>query len=257
MVGGVVLGFTLGFDNYLKLLEGASAMDKIALEKKEEANLPLVAALLSIWNRNFLKYPTLAIVPYSEALIRFPAHLQQCDMESNGKSINKSGEFIDYSTGPIIWGEIGTNGQHSFFQLLHQGTDIVPVEFIGFKESQYGKDLKVKETSSHQKLLANLFAQSIALGTGKKDDNPNKCFLGNKPNHIILMDKLTPYNMGALLAFYEHKITFEGFIWGINSFDQEGVQLGKVLANKFLSLMKDPKETFPLGEAYLDEISSL
>ena len=256
MVGGVLLSIVFGFDAYLEFLRGANAMDKAALNEDCSSNLPLMGALLSIWNRNFLHYSSLAVIPYSHALSRFPAHLQQCEMESNGKRIDKKGKEVDFETSPIIWGEPGTNGQHSFFQMLHQGTTIVPVEFIGFEKSQYEKDSVIKNTTSQQKLLSNLFAQSIALATGKKDDNPNKVFPGNRPNHILLNEKLTPYSLGALLSYYEHKFAFEGFIWNINSFDQEGVQLGKVLANKVIAIFaKDKDADFELGKAYLDLLS--
>ncbi len=251
MVGGVMLGFALGFEGFQEILRGAHDMDLHALTAKPEKNLPLLSALLGIWNRNFLQYPTVAIIPYSQALLRFPAHLQQLDMESNGKRMDQSGQPADFSTGPIIWGEPGTNGQHSFYQLIHQGTDIVPLEFIGFRECQRDSDLKIQGTTSQQKLLSNLFAQSIALSIGQKSENPNKVFPGNRPNRILLGQKLTPYSLGALLSFYENKVAFQGFIWGINSFDQEGVQLGKKLAIQMIHLFAGQKEDFPLGKAYL------
>lgn len=251
MVGAVTLSFAIGFNGFKEILKGAHEMDRHALTAPIEKNLPLVSALLGIWNRNFLHYPTVAIIPYSQALLRFPAHLQQLDMESNGKRVDKTGHLVTFSTGPIIWGEPGTNGQHSFYQLIHQGTDNIPLEFIGFKESQYEKDIKVQGTTSQEKLLSNLFAQSIALAIGQKNANPNKFFPGNRPNRILLGERLTPHALGALLAYYEHKVAFQGFIWNINSFDQEGVQLGKVLANKMIGLFAGKKEDFPLGEAYL------
>lgn len=257
MVGGVMLGFALGFEGFLEILKGAHEMDRHAMSAPLEENLPLHAALFGIWNRNFLKYPTVAIIPYSQALLRFPAHLQQLDMESNGKRITQQGKVADFSTGPIIWGEPGTNGQHSFYQLIHQGTDIVPLEFIGFEESQRGHDLKIQDTTSQQKLLSNLFAQSIALSVGQKSDNPNKVFPGNRPNRILLGKKLNPHSLGALLAYYEHKVAFQGFIWGINSFDQEGVQLGKKLAVQMLHLFAGQPENFPLGKAYLKFLRSM
>lgn len=257
MVGGVSLGFALGFHGFKEILRGAHAMDQHALSAHPESNLPLLSALLGIWNRNFLKFPTVAIIPYSQALLRFPAHLQQLDMESNGKRIDKTGHVCDFHTGPVIWGEPGTNGQHSFYQLIHQGTDIVPLEFIGFEKSQYPNDLEIHHTTSQEKLLSNLFAQSIALAIGQKNANPNKVFPGNRPNRILLAQRLDPFTLGALLAYYEHKVAFQGFIWNINSFDQEGVQLGKVLANKMLTLFSAKRQrtavppSFPLGEAYL------
>lgn len=260
MVGGVMLSFAIGFDNYFEFLKGANKMDKATLSSNIEDNIPLLSALIGIWNRNFLKLPTVAIIPYSQALVRFTAHLQQCDMESNGKRVSVEGKFVDFSTGPIIWGEAGTNSQHSFYQLIHQGTDVIPLEFIGFKESQYAKDLTVESTTSQEKLLSNLFAQIIALATGKNDDNPNKYFPGNRPSSLLLGKKLDAFTMGALLALYEHKIAFQGFIWGINSFDQEGVQLGKKLASKITQVFIDRnsnKETaYKLGQAYVGELDN-
>lgn len=263
MVGCVILAFALGMEKLLEFLKGASAMDKVALEEDPHKNLPLLSALLGIWNHNFLDYPTTAIIPYSQAMSRFPAHLQQCDMESNGKRIDRQGHTVDFWTGPIIWGEPGTNGQHSFYQLIHQGTITVPIEFIGFLETQYHEDHTFKETSSQQKLLANLFAQSIGLATGKKSDNPNKHFPGNRPNRVLLAKKCEPYTMGAILSYYENKVAFQGFIWDINSFDQEGVQLGKVLANKIIDQFakknkgEEYEKDFPLGAVYLDHLKDL
>lgn len=234
MVGAVMLGFGLGYDAFIEILRGANDMDMAAGERDIRKNPALLLALLGIWNHNFLGHGTVAVLPYSQALLRFPAHLQQCDMESNGKSVTRNGEKVAGVTGPVVWGEPGTNGQHAFYQLLHQGTTVVPAEFIGFRQSQYGSDLLLKGTTSQEKLVANLLAQSLALATGKKDDNPNRFFSGNRPSAVLLSDRLTPYTMGGLLALYEAKIVFQGFIWNINSFDQEGVQLGKVLANRFL-----------------------
>lgn len=263
MVGCVSLGFALGMEKLLEFLRGASCMDKVALEKDPHKNLPLLSALLGIWNHNFLGCPTTAIIPYSQALSRFPAHLQQCDMESNGKRIDKQGNPVDFWTGPIIWGEPGTNGQHSFYQLIHQGTIIVPIEFIGFAENQYHEDGNFKGTSSQEKLLSNLFAQSIGLATGQESDNPNEFFPGNRPNRVLLAKKCDPYTVGALLSYFENKVAFQGFIWDINSFDQEGVQLGKVLANKIIDqFAKKTKEEeyhdeFPLGGVFIDQMSNL
>ena len=229
MVGGVTLAFALGYANFVEILRGAHAADLAGEQENIRENLPLLMALLGIWNRNFLGCNTVAILPYSQALLRFPADLQQCDMESNGKRINRLGEPVQWQTGPIVWGEPGTNGQHAFYQLLHQGTEVVPAEFIGFRESQYQKDITIKGTTSQQKLLANMLAQSLALALGKDHENPNKSFPGNRPSSVLLADRLTPYSMGALLALYENKIAFQGFCWNINSFDQEGVQLGNSL----------------------------
>ncbi|MCB1084978.1 MAG: glucose-6-phosphate isomerase, partial [Chlamydiia bacterium] len=263
MVGCVMLAFAIGMEKVLDFLRGASNMDKVALEEDLNKNLPLLSALLGIWNHNFLNYPTTAIIPYSQAMSRFPAHLQQCDMESNGKRIDRHGHTVDFWTGPIIWGEPGTNGQHSFYQLIHQGTITVPVEFIGFRVAQYNEDTTFKGTTSQEKLLSNLFAQSIGLATGQKSENPNKHFPGNRPNRILLAKRCDPYTMGAILSYYENKVAFQGFIWDINSFDQEGVQLGKVLANKIIDqFAKQAKEEeyekeFPLGAFFLDEIKGL
>ncbi len=262
MVGAVALTFALGMDHFMNILKGAHEMDLIALQQDPIDNLPLFGALLGIWNRNFLHYPTCAILPYSQALSRFPAHLQQCAMESNGKRIDKQGNPVDFDTGPVVWGEPGTNGQHSFYQLIHQGTNIVPVEFIGFKECQYEEDLNIQGTTSQEKLLSNLFAQSIALAKGKKSENPNQTFPGNRPNSILLARRLDPFTMGSLLSYYEHKIVFQGFCWNINSFDQEGVQLGKVLANKIIQQFKAKRmgkraESFPEAAALLQHLENL
>ncbi len=238
MVGAVMLGFGLGYDAFIEILRGANEMDRAA-EKRDIRNNPaLLLAVLGIWNHNFLGHQTVAVLPYSQGLLRFPAHLQQCDMESNGKSVNRKGEKVLHKTGPIVWGEPGTNGQHAFYQLLHQGTTVVPAEFIGFRHGQYTMDLEIEGTTSQQKLIANLLAQSLALASGRKDENPNRLFAGNRPSSILLADKLEPHTMGGLLALYEAKIVLQGFIWNINSFDQEGVQLGKVLAGRFLEHMR-------------------
>jgi glucose-6-phosphate isomerase len=240
MVGMVMLAFFLGYPLALEFLRGAATVDREAEEKDIRRNLSLLLALIGVWNHNYLGYPTLAVLPYSQALHRFPAHLQQCDMESNGKAVDRLGRPVPGLTGPVVWGEPGTNGQHAFYQLLHQGTEIVPVEFIGFHRSQQGLDLQVKGTTSQQKLLANLYAQMVAMAVGQPSANPNRAFPGNRPSSLLLADRLTPEVMGALLAVYEAKIVFQGFTWNINSFDQEGVQLGKVLADRFLAAMADP-----------------
>jgi len=241
MVGAAMLGFFMGFDRIMEFLEGASIVDYEAEQADILENIPLMLALLGIWNHNLLGSSSLAILPYSQALHRFPAHLQQCDMESNGKSIDRSGERVGYKTGPVIWGEPGTNGQHAFYQLLHQGTEVVPAEFIGFSRSQTEQDEEVQGTTSQEKLLSNLFAQIVALATGKTASNPNRMFEGNRPCSLLFAEQLTPKVMGAILAAYEAKIVFQGFLWNINSFDQEGVQLGKVLATRFLQAMADPQ----------------
>ena len=252
MVGGVILGFGLGLDNFRQFLRGMRKMDLNALETDSRRNLSLLAALLGIWNRDFLAIPTLAVLPYSQALSRFAAHLQQCDMESNGKRIDRRGRAVPFATGPIVWGEPGTNGQHAFYQLIHQSETVVACDFIGFRESQRGADLQVKGSSSQEKLLANLLAQSLALASGKSSDNPNKQFPGNRPNSLLIGRQLTPESMGALLAFYENKISFQGLIWNINSFDQEGVQLGKVLANEILDALTGKAAANPATAALIE-----
>ncbi|MBW6521625.1 MAG: glucose-6-phosphate isomerase [Desulfoarculaceae bacterium] len=242
MVGAVMLAFALGIEPVLEFLEGASLMDMAAEGEELQQNMPLLLAMLGVWNHSFLGASTVAVLPYSQALHRFAAHLQQCDMESNGKSVSRYGEQVTLKTGPILWGEPGTNGQHAFYQLLHQGTEIVPVEFIGFRHSQYGEDIEIEGSTSQQKLVANLLAQSLAMAMGQESENPNRRFPGNRPNVILLAERLTPKVMGALLALYEAKIVFQGFCWNINSFDQEGVQLGKVLAGRVLALMRGQRE---------------
>lgn len=242
MVGGVAIAFACGYDIFQRVLVGAAHMDQVACRKDMEDNLPLLSAMIGIWNRNILGYPSVAIIPYAQVLFRFTAHLQQCCMESNGKSCSTYGQLVECKTSPVIWGEIGTNSQHSFFQCLHQGTDIIPVEFIGFLQGQYGYDCDIEGTTSSQKLLANMLAQSIALAQGRANNNPNKFFAGNRPSSIWIAKQLTPEILGKLLAFYEHKIVFQGMCWGINSFDQEGVSLGKSIANYILDVMKHEKQ---------------
>lgn len=233
-VGGVVLSLALGFDTFKAILDGAHEADMLALNPDIRKNAALLDAAIGVYLRNILGYPSTAILPYSQALSRFPAHLQQLDMESNGKHVNRDGGAVDYVTGPVIFGEPGTNGQHSFYQLLHQGTDIVPLQFIGFKKSQEGKDIVIEGSTSQTKLNANLAAQIVAFALGKDDANPNKEFDGERPSSLISAEQLTPAALGALLAHFENKVMFQGFFWNLNSFDQEGVQLGKVLAKKVL-----------------------
>jgi glucose-6-phosphate isomerase len=234
-VGGVILSLAFGPETFKDLLAGAHEADKQALEPKIVKNAALLDALIGVWERNVLGYPYTAILPYSQALSRFPAHLQQLDMESNGKRVNRNGQPVSYSTGPVVFGEPGTNGQHSFYQLLHQGTDVVPLQFIGFAESQRGDDVTVDASTSQTKLKANLAAQIVAFAKGKADANRNKEFLGGRPSSLIYGKRLTPKALGALLAHFENKVMFQGLVWNLNSFDQEGVQLGKVLTKKALS----------------------
>ena len=234
-VGGVVLSLAFGPEVFERFLNGAHEADVTAKNPDLLKNPAMLDALIGVYERNVLGWPATAVLPYSQALSRFPAHLQQLDMESNGKSVNRFGEGINYVTGPVIFGEPGTNGQHSFYQLLHQGTDIVPLQFVGFKKNQAGMDVVIQGSTSQQKLCANVAAQIMAFACGKKDDNPNKAFAGGRPSSIIVGEQLTPEALGALLAHFENKVMFQGFCWNVNSFDQEGVQLGKVLAKRVLA----------------------
>ena len=234
-VGGAILSLAFGPEVFERFLQGAAAEDELARNSDVRKNPAMLDALIGVYERNIMGYPATAVLPYSQALSRFPAHLQQLDMESNGKSVNRFGEPVNYVTGPVIFGEPGTNGQHSFYQLLHQGTDIVPLQFVGFKKNQTGMDVQIQGTSSQQKLCANVAAQIMAFACGKQDENSNKSFAGGRPSSIIIGDQLTPEALGALLAHFENKVMFQGFVWNLNSFDQEGVQLGKVLAKRVLA----------------------
>ena len=234
-VGGAVLSLAFGPDVFARFLNGAAEEDKLSVTKDIRKNPALLDALIGVYERNVLGYPATAVLPYSQALSRFPAHLQQLDMESNGKSVNRFGEDVNYVTGPVIFGEPGTNGQHSFYQLLHQGTDIIPLQFLGFKNNQMGRDVVIQDSTSQQKLCANVVAQIMAFACGKEDADRNKNFEGGRPSSIIIGEQLTPEALGAILAHFENKVMFQGFVWNINSFDQEGVQLGKVLAKKVLA----------------------
>ena len=234
-VGGAVLSLAFGPEVFAQFLEGAAEEDRLAKNEDVMQNPAMLDALIGVYERNILGYPSTAVLPYSQALSRFPAHLQQLDMESNGKSVNRFGEPVDYVTGPVIFGEPGTNGQHSFYQLLHQGTDIVPLQFIGFKNNQMGTDVVIQDSTSQQKLCANVAAQIVAFACGKADDNNNKNFEGGRPSSIIIGEQANPASLGALLAHFENKVMFQGFLWNLNSFDQEGVQLGKVLAKRVLA----------------------
>ncbi|MBE6969854.1 MAG: glucose-6-phosphate isomerase [Ruminococcaceae bacterium] len=234
-VGGAVLSLAFGPEVFARFLNGAAEADALAKNADIRENAAMLDALIGVYERNVLGYPGTAVLPYSQAMSRFPAHLQQLDMESNGKSVNRFGEPIHYATGPVIFGEPGTNGQHSFYQLLHQGTDIVPLQFMGFKHSQMGSDVVIEGSTSQQKLCANVAAQIVAFACGKEDENRNKCFAGGRPSSIIVGEQLTPEALGAILAHFENKVMFQGFVWNVNSFDQEGVQLGKVLAKKVLA----------------------
>ena len=234
-VGGAVLSLAFGPEVFAQFLDGAAEADKTAKNKDVLANPALLDALIGVYERNVLGYQNTAVLPYSQALSRFPAHLQQLDMESNGKSVNRFGDPVNYPTGPVIFGEPGTNGQHSFYQLLHQGTGIVPLQFVGFKNNQMGRDVVIQDSTSQQKLCANVAAQIVAFACGQSNEDRNKNFEGGRPSSIIIGDQLNPKTLGALLAHFENKVMFQGFVWNINSFDQEGVQLGKVLAKRVLA----------------------
>ena len=234
-VGGAVLSLAFGPEVFAQFLDGAAEADVLAKNEDLMKNPAMLDALIGVYERNVLGYPTTAVLPYSQALSRFPAHLQQLDMESNGKSVNRFGEPVDYVTGPVIFGEPGTNGQHSFYQLLHQGTDIIPLQFVGFKANQMDTDVVIQGSTSQQKLCANVVAQIVAFAFGKQDEDNNKCFAGGRPSSIIIGEKLTPKTLGMLLSHFENKVMFQGFAWNLNSFDQEGVQLGKVLAKRVLA----------------------
>ena len=238
-VGGAVLSLAFGPEVFAAFLEGAAAEDKLSANKDVLQNPEMLDALIGVYERNVLGYPSTAVLPYSQALNRFPAHLQQVDMESNGKSVNRFGEPVNYPTGPVLFGEPGTNGQHSFYQLLHQGTDIVPLQFVGFRNNQMETDVDIQGSTSQQKLCANVAAQIVAFACGKADENKNKNFEGGRPSSIIIGDQVNPKTLGALLAHFENKIMFQGFLWNVNSFDQEGVQLGKVLAKRVLAQETD------------------
>ncbi len=233
-VGGAVLSLAFGPEVFAQFLEGAAAMDVLSKNENLLENPSMLDALIGVYERNVLGYQNTAVLPYSQALSRFPAHLQQLDMESNGKSVNRFGQAVNYQTGPVIFGEPGTNGQHSFYQLLHQGTSIVPLQFVGFKNNQMGRDVVIQDSTSQQKLCANVVAQIVAFACGKENEDRNKYFEGGRPSSIIIGEKLDPKSLGALLAHFENKIMFQGFVWNVNSFDQEGVQLGKVLATRVL-----------------------
>ncbi|MEQ3621536.1 MAG: glucose-6-phosphate isomerase [Marinobacter sp.] len=222
---GLPIALSIGFDAFIELLEGAFLMDQHFREAPFEANMPVVLALIGIWNINFLRAETQAIIPYDQALHQLPAFLQQLDMESNGKSVDIDGNPVSDATGPIVWGQTGSNGQHAFFQLLHQGTRFVPIDFIAtLKPEDDTKD-------HHFALLTNMLAQANAFMNGDTQYDQYASCPGNRPSNVLLMDELTPRNLGALIALYEHKVFVQGAIWNINSFDQWGVQLGKRLAS--------------------------
>ncbi len=230
-VGGVPLSLYIGYDRFERFLRGAEEMDRHAATSPPEKNLPLIAALLGAWNNNFLEYPAQAIIPYAEPLFKLAPHIQQLYMESNGKRVTASGETFDADTGMIIFGEPGTNAQHSFFQMAHQGRPF-PIDFIGVIRPQYPQySAKSKGVTNHQELWANLISQPMALALGKEADDPARSFPGNRPSSTLLLEDLSPENVGRLLSFYEARTVYEAFIWGINPFDQFGVELGKTMAS--------------------------
>lgn len=232
--GGLLLSLAFGFEVFERILQGAHEADKLAMKKNITENAAALDALLGVYERNILGCTSFAVLPYSSALFCFTLHLQQLDMESNGKSVNRFGEKLNYAAGAVTFGGTGTNAQHSFYQLLHQGSEIIPLQFIGFKESSYSECGIIKDSGSREKLSANLAAQISAFASGCANPNLNKNFEGNRPSSLIYGEKLTPEAAGALLAHYENKIMFQGFIWNVNSFDQEGVQLGKTLTKCIL-----------------------
>ena len=244
---GLSIALYLGFERFTELLAGANAMDEHFLDAPLEQNMPVILAMLGVWYNNFFGAHSQAIIPYDQYLHRFPAYLQQLDMESNGKRVDRAGLETDYATGPVIWGEPGTNAQHAFFQLLHQGTQIIPVDFIVSLKNQNPMG------EHHDMLVANCLAQSEALMRGKSEAEaraeleaaglsggdlekllPHKLFPGNRPTNTIVLDELNPFNLGSLIALYEHKVFVQGVVWNINSFDQWGVELGKQLAKAIL-----------------------
>ncbi len=259
-VGAVPLSLYLGYENFERFLKGAEAMDSHALHSPIPKNMPLVAALIAIWNNNFLKYPAQAVIPYAAPLAKLAPHVQQLNMESNGKMVNTEGFFLEEPCGTIIFGEPGTNAQHSFFQLAHQGKAF-PIEFIGVVHPQFPQYRTLsKGVTNHQELWANLLSQPMALAAGKEDADPARCFPGNRPSSTVILQDLSPESVGKLLSFYEARTVFEAFIWGINPFDQFGVELGKVLAGKIRKEIAarnqdsahEPDSLDPITRFYMD-----
>jgi glucose-6-phosphate isomerase len=245
---GLATMLAIGPGNFQSMLDGFHQMDEHFRTTPFEQNLPVLLGLLGLWNTDFFGAQTVAVLPYEQYLKRFPAYLQQLTMESNGKHVNLAGNVVDYATGPIYWGEPGTNGQHSFYQLIHQGTRLIPCDFIGF-----GKSLNPLGRH-HDMLLANVFAQSEALAFGKTAEQvkaegtpdwlvPHRVFEGNRPSNTILAEELTPEVLGKLVALYEHSVFTQGIIWQINSFDQWGVELGKVLAQRIIPELESKTES--------------
>lgn len=235
---GLSTAISIGYDNFRQLLAGAKRMDEHYLSAPLGQNMPVILALLGIWYRNFLKAETHAVIPYCERMGHFITYLQQLDMESSGKSVSAAGDAIDYATGTIVWGQTGTNGQHTFLQLIHQGSHLIPVDFIGFIEDS------LSSPRHHKALMNHLLAQSAALmmGTGAAQLPVHRHQPGNRPSNTLLLQKLTPCNLGMLIALYEHKVYTQGVIWNINSFDQWGVELGKVIAGQLLADTSDNRD---------------
>ena len=233
---GLSTMLAIGPDNFRQMLAGFHAMDEHYRRTPLRENLPAIMGLLAVWYGDFFGAQTVAVLPYEQYLKRFPAYLQQLTMESNGKSVTLDGSRVDYETGAIYWGEPGTNGQHSFYQLIHQGTKLIPADFIGFAHTLNPLG------DHHDLLMANVFAQTEALAFGREADEPYRTFEGNRPTNTILVDRLTPETLGKLVALYEHSVFTQGTIWGINSFDQWGVELGKVLAKRIASELESVEE---------------
>jgi glucose-6-phosphate isomerase len=262
-VGGVPLSLYLGYDRFEAFLKGAAEMDRHALNAPVEKNLPLIAALISVWNITYLGFQQQAIIPYSSALAKLAPHIQQLNMESNGKAVDLRGEFLPQPAGVVIFGEPGTNAQHSFFQLAHQGRPF-PIDFIGVLKPHYARyNSQSKGVSNHQELWANLLAQARALAVGADNEDSARCFSGNRPSSILVLEDLSPENIGRLLSFYEARTAYEGFIWGINSFDQFGVELGKKVADTLRSQIAarnenpdfDFSDADPISKRYLEMLS--
>lgn len=276
-VGMVPLALLFSFDVMESFLEGARSIDRHALHAPPRENLPMTLGLLGIWNVSFLKHPVHAVLPYSEAMVRFAAHLQQLSMESNGKRVGVNGNDLPYDCGEVVFGEPGTNGQHSFYQLIHQGR-VIPADFIGFIRSQHPVNMEGETVSNHDELMSNFFAQPDALAVGKASEDlqqegvasaliPHKTFPGNRPSSSILLPEVSAYTVGQLLSLYEHKTAIQGFVWGINSFDQWGVELGKALGKRVRNQIHESRTskapvsgfnsaTTALMERYLSESSS-
>ncbi|HLO94284.1 MAG TPA: glucose-6-phosphate isomerase, partial [Burkholderiaceae bacterium] len=254
---GLPIAIAIGPEAFRELLAGAHAMDRHFAETPLERNVPVLLGLLDVWYRNFHGFGSRSVAPYHQGLRRLPAYLQQLEMESNGKGVDREGQVLPYGTSPVVWGEAGTNGQHAYFQMLHQGTDVIPVEFIAVRTPRHGThvqgELADRLRDQHRKLLANCLAQSQALMQGKTVEQAlhekaptasaslgkltvarHRSFPGNRPSTTILMEQLSPRSLGALIALYEHRVFVSGALWGINSFDQWGVELGKALCSSLL-----------------------